>query len=971
MKKILLLFALVIANTSFAFQTSNLVFDVDCNAGTENFEYCYDSNDSSTFTFTSTTGATILLEFAAGTIESGFDDITVYDSADNSGTVLFTGDNGGDLGGLTFQSTGDSLFIEVSSDGSVSCQSSSTYNPWSIDYRCITCIEPTVNYNVESDCANGEQFLIDVQILDTGDAVSIDITDDQGSAAVNTSTTGTFTFGPFPNGTEVNFTVADADDINCTLFSGNLTQGFCPDQACDIVNAGEDMQINCETNDDSIVLNATFMTSALTNNTSVYNISTLECPLESLNGTPTGLSIDDRWSEVIELGFNFEFFGLTYDRLVVGANGLISFDIDLSGEFCPWSFEPDELVPTPDLPTNAIFGAYHDIDPSVGGAIEYTITGVAPERQFNLSFVHVPHFSCNDLLTTSQIILYESANVIDVIVEEKPTCASWNDGLAVIGVQNSAGNVGYTPAGRNTGAWNVSFQELWRFIPDGDPNYVFEWLDEDGNVIGTTTDLAVNPAQTTTYTASVTYTDVEGTESTVTDDVTVSLSGGEPTATTPGDLANCDASGGLAIFDLTLQDAVIIGNETDVFVTYYLTQEDADADENAIENPSMYQSTSDPETIYFRLERNEFENCFSTGSFDLNQAPVATTPPNLVDCSTSENGIFNLTNQDAIIIGSETDVTVTYYETEDNANAVSNVIDTPSAYQSATSPQTIYFRLERNIPGGCFSVGTFDLIQGPTVTTPPDLVNCDNGTGTANFDLTTQDALIIGSESDVFVSYFETEDDATMNTNEITNPDSYQSLSSSQTIYFKLEREFLEGCFTIGNFNLEISNLDVNLIAVDQGCTGDEYMITISPVDNSYNSSTSTFEWFGPIGADLSNNTSETFVATVDGTYTVEITTDLGCVYSKSVEVMNAACAFPQGISPNGDNLNDTFDLRAFNVLEIEIFNRQGRSVYKKQNYTDEWEGQSPEGELTVGTYYYVARLADQETRKGWVYIQR
>ena len=113
MKSSLLYFFVILAGTFQTIHAQNLVFDVDCTAGTDTFSYCYDSNDNSTYTFTSTTGAPVFLEFLAGTIESGFDDITVYDSADNSGNVLFSGDNGGDLAGLNFQSTGDSLFIEV------------------------------------------------------------------------------------------------------------------------------------------------------------------------------------------------------------------------------------------------------------------------------------------------------------------------------------------------------------------------------------------------------------------------------------------------------------------------------------------------------------------------------------------------------------------------------------------------------------------------------------------------------------------------------------------------------------------------------------------------------------------------------------------------------------------------------------------------------------------------------------------
>lgn len=782
MKKLLLLFSLFTISLGMSQQD----ITVNCSAGEQNLTYCYGNNDNESFSFVSDTGAPVFLIFNSGTIESSFDEITVYDSADNSGTVLFTGDNGGDLAGLSFTSSGDALFIQVDSDGSVSCQSGSR-TEWDITYRCVTCIAPEAAYDIISNCANGnEEFFIDVVITDTGDAESINISDDQGSPVQNITETGTYNFGPFANGTQVNITVADADDTNCVLESGALSQDFCPAQECDIINAGPDAVFGCADTVTSVDLSATFMTSALTTNTSVYNITDLECPVSNLEGTPTALNIDDRWSSVIDIGFDFEFFGITHSQLVVGANGLIGFNTTLAGTFCPWSFEPDELLPTPDLPTDAIFGAYHDIDPSVGGMIEYTTVGVAPERQFKVSFVDVPQFSCNELLTTQQIILYESSNVIDVIILEKPVCATWNDGLATIGVQNASGTVGYAPTGRNTGDWSVSFQELWRFIPDGAPNYVFEWFDEDGNSLGNNTDITVSPTETTTYTATVTYTDVNGQESTVSDEVTVSVIDQSPTPGPVQDLVNCENANGNAFFDLTSQDAIIFNGDPNLSVTYYETQADADNDQNAITTPTNYENTSNPQTIFFRLVNNISPSCFSTGSF-----------------------------------------------------------------------------------------------------------------------------------------------------------------------------------------NLVVTSFDVNLIAVEQGCMDDEYVMTISPINNSYDPNTVTYEWFGPPGASTLNNTSASFVGTVDGTYTVEITTSDGCVYARDIEALNTACIFPQGISPNMDGLNDTFDLRAFNVLEIEIFNRNGRSVYKKTDYTDEWFGQSDNGDLPVGTYYYVARLENDVMRTGWVYIQR
>jgi len=83
-------------------------------------------------------------------------------------------------------------------------------------------------------------------------------------------------------------------------------------------------------------------------------------------------------------------------------------------------------------------------------------------------------------------------------------------------------------------------------------------------------------------------------------------------------------------------------------------------------------------------------------------------------------------------------------------------------------------------------------------------------------------------------------------------------------------------------------------------------------------------------------------------------------------------CDIPKGVSPNGDGLNDTWNLSGFNVKKVEIFNRYGVKVYSKANYTEEWHGQSDNGnELPDGTYYYVVEFNDNPVKTGWVYINR
>jgi gliding motility-associated-like protein len=91
-----------------------------------------------------------------------------------------------------------------------------------------------------------------------------------------------------------------------------------------------------------------------------------------------------------------------------------------------------------------------------------------------------------------------------------------------------------------------------------------------------------------------------------------------------------------------------------------------------------------------------------------------------------------------------------------------------------------------------------------------------------------------------------------------------------------------------------------------------------------------------------------------------------------SLNAESVICLIPKGISPNGDFMNDEFDLTGFNVSKLSIYNRYGREVYSKTNYTNEWHGQTDgDNELPTGTYYYMIERSNGETKTGWVYINR
>ncbi|MDP6908718.1 MAG: gliding motility-associated C-terminal domain-containing protein, partial [Flavobacteriales bacterium] len=94
-------------------------------------------------------------------------------------------------------------------------------------------------------------------------------------------------------------------------------------------------------------------------------------------------------------------------------------------------------------------------------------------------------------------------------------------------------------------------------------------------------------------------------------------------------------------------------------------------------------------------------------------------------------------------------------------------------------------------------------------------------------------------------------------------------------------------------------------------------------------------------------------------TFYVTVVDDNGCVNSDSVYVeITPGIEFPDGITPNGDGMNDTWiidDIDLFDDAIVEVYNRWGQLLFQSDpGYPVPWDGTFNGNDLPVGTYYYV-----------------
>jgi gliding motility-associated-like protein len=226
------------------------------------------------------------------------------------------------------------------------------------------------------------------------------------------------------------------------------------------------------------------------NGTSNYTVTTIPYVTQTNNGTLVSLG-DDVQSNTFNIGFTFCYYGSIYTQFRIGSNGWIS----LGAGVQPGTFTSVGIPnAAATVPKNCIMGPWQDWNPGIGGQVRYQVQGVAPCRKLVVSWIGVPMFSCTNLLGTFHIVIYESTNVIENYIANKPNCPQWAGGTSVQGVHNLTGTQAVTVPGRNSTQW-TAVNDARRYTPSGPViQPVLTWYQVGNPVsIGTGQSITVTP----------------------------------------------------------------------------------------------------------------------------------------------------------------------------------------------------------------------------------------------------------------------------------------------------------------------------------------------------------------------------------------------------------------------------------------------------------------------------------------------
>ena len=655
-----------------------------------------------------------------------------------------------------------------------------------------------------------------------------------------------------------------------------------------------------------------------------------------LPGTPTSLTIDDTYSAVINLPFTFPFFGSSYNSLVASTNGYISFDITRAGLFSHYSTNPGDL-PKTGYDRALIMGPYHDLDPAYTTSptqrIKYEVVGAAPHRKWILSFYKVPLFytpNCSVLIdNTHQIVIYEGLGIAEVFITSKQICTQWNNGKAMVGMQNYNRDAAIMAPGRKVSdpAWgSINMNESWRFTPAAGPTLYrkVELFDLAGTLVSTGDTLSIGnntfevsfpnvcPTTTTTYVIKSTYQDISNPAGFVYGTDTIRVV--RPNAiNTPAVVTNLKCNGNTdGTFTITpTGSAGPYEYSTDAGVTYQ-------------PSGTFTGLAAGPHPVRIR---DISSGCIRDTIITITEPLLldATAVPVNATCSATPNGSITV---------NPTGGTVSY----------SYSIDGGTTY----------------VPTNVFAVtdGTYNIMikdaNGCMKTLSGIVVPLTND---LTLQLRTDTTICIGAKIPL-----------TTTSNAATYTWSPATSLSDATVASPLASPLTNTLYTVTAVLGQCTKTATVDITVKQAVSvnaGPDVSIISGDFTQLFATATGANSYLWTPADGLSSTTILAPIAkpATTTTYILTVKNDVGCSAFDDVivTVIPYCIKVKNAFTPNGDGINDLWQVYdqydCLKNVTVHVFNRYGNSIYESKDYHNTWDGRYKGKSVPDGTYYAVVEF--------------
>ncbi len=160
-----------------------------------------------------------------------------------------------------------------------------------------------------------------------------------------------------------------------------------------------------------------------------------------------------------------------------------------------------------------------------------------------------------------------------------------------------------------------------------------------------------------------------------------------------------------------------------------------------------------------------------------------------------------------------------------------------------------------------------------------------------------------------------------------------------------------------------------NIIAERTALTfdGDQITLTAAPQPPVY-----TLQWL--FNGASGGITDPSIVVGQEGTYRLRVSTSDGrCPSEDTIRIdRNIRFSVPNAFTPNGDRLNDTWQVINLNSLdntEVFVFNRNGAVIYYADKNGKPWDGTYENQKVPSGTYRFMVRSPGRQPVEGALHV--